>query len=128
MPRVCVLMSVHNARKTLAQTVDSILNQTLRDFEFLIIDDASTDGSREMLQRYAAKDSRIRLVRHDQNAGLTQRLNEGCRLTECALIARMDADDEALPERLAVQCKFMDTHPDVALAGTFIYAMGSRMK
>src|SRR6185436_14902572 len=75
-----------------------------------------------------AKDSRIRLVRHDQNAGLTQRLDEGCRLTECALIARMDADDEALPERLAVQCKFMDTHPDVALAGTFIYAMGSRIK
>lgn len=128
MPRVCVLMSVHNARKTLVQTVDSILNQTLRDFEFLIIDDASTDGSREMLQRYAARDSRIRLVRHDRNAGLTQRLNEGIELTDCALIARMDADDEALPERLAVQCEFMDAHPTVALAGSFIYAMGRRKK
>ena len=128
MPRVCVLMSVHNARKTLAQTVDSILNQTLRDFEFLIIDDASTDASRDMLQRYAAQDNRIRLVRHDQNAGLTQRLNEGIRLTNCELIARMDADDEAMPERLKVQCEFMDAHPTVALAGSFIYAMGRSAK
>lgn len=128
MPRVCVLMSVHNARKTLAQTVDSILNQTLRDFEFLIIDDASTDASRDMLQRYAAQDNRIRLVRHDQNAGLTQRLNEGIRLTNCELIARMDADDEALPERLKVQCEFMNAHPAVALAGSFIYAMGRSTK
>lgn len=128
MPRTCVLMSVHNARKTLAQTVDSILNQTMRDFEFLIIDDASTDASREMLLHYAERDQRIRLVRHHQNAGLTQRLNEGIRLTDCALIARMDADDEALPERLAVQCDFMDKNPNVALAGSFIYAMGRSPK
>lgn len=128
MPRVCVLLSVFNAKKTLAQAIDSILGQTFRDFEFLIIDDASTDGSSEMLRRYESRDSRIRLVRHDQNAGLTQRLNEGCRLTECELIARMDADDEALPERLATQVEFMDSHPTVALAGTFIYAMGRRVK
>lgn len=128
MARVCVLMSVHNASKTLAQTVDSILNQTMRDFEFLIIDDASTDASREMLQRYAQRDRRIRLVRHDQNAGLTQRLNEGIRLTDCGLIARMDADDEALPQRLAVQCEFMDQHPTVVLAGSFILAMGRSPK
>jgi glycosyltransferase involved in cell wall biosynthesis len=128
MPRVCVLLSVHNARKTVAQAVDSILRQTYRDFEFLIIDDASTDGSAEMLRRYAAQDTRVRLVRHDQNAGLTERLNEGCRLTNCDLIARMDADDEALPQRLAVQCEFMDLHPTVALAGSFMYAMGRRPK
>jgi glycosyltransferase involved in cell wall biosynthesis len=124
MPPICVLLCVHNARNTLAQALDSILNQTFRCFEFLIIDDGSTDGSADMLRRYAAMDDRIRLVNHDQNAGLTDRLNEGCNLTNCELIARMDADDEALPDRLATQYRFMSDRPGVALAGSFMYAMG----
>lgn len=126
MPPICVLLCVYNARNTLAQAVDSILNQTFRDFEFLVIDDASTDGSAEMLRRYEARDHRIRVVYHYRNAGLTERLNEGCELTNCDLIARMDADDEALPGRLAIQHAFMNDHPNVALAGTFMYVMGRR--
>lgn len=126
MPAMCVLLCVYNARKTLAQAVNSILNQTFHDFEFLVIDDASTDGATDLVRRYAVRDQRIRAVYHDRNAGLTERLNEGCELTKCELIARMDADDEALPDRLMVQHRFMSDHPDVALAGTFMYAMGRR--
>ncbi len=111
-----VLMPVYNARRYVAKAVESILDQDFVDFEFLIIDDGSTDGSAEILDDYARRDPRIRLVRRE-NRGLVASLNEGIALARAPFIARMDADDIALPHRLRVQADFLAAHPEVVCAG-----------
>jgi len=116
-PEITVLMSVYNGEKYLREAVESILNQTFSDFEFLIIDDASTDSSLEILQSY--DDPRIKIIRNIENLGLTKSLNIGIRLAKREYIARMDADDISLPERFERQITFLLNHPDIALAGTF---------
>ncbi len=93
-----VLMSVYNGENFLKEAIDSILNQSYRDFEFLIINDASTDSSRDIILSY--KDPRIRLIDNEVNIGLTRSLNKGLRLAKGKYIARMDADDISLPNRL----------------------------
>ncbi|MFQ5481319.1 MAG: glycosyltransferase family 2 protein, partial [Nitrospinaceae bacterium] len=90
-PRVSVLMSVYNDSEFLRLAIESILQQTYQNFEFLIIDDGSTDDSRGIIRSY--QDSRIRLIVNDQNMGLTQSLNKGLNLSKGSLIARMDSDD-----------------------------------
>jgi glycosyltransferase involved in cell wall biosynthesis len=125
-PTVSVLMPVHNAERYLAEAVESILGQTFTDFEFLIIDDGSTDRSRAILERYAARDGRIRLTSRP-NTGYTVALNEGLGLARGELVARMDADDVALPERVARQVEYLRAHPEVVCVGTavrFIDAAG----
>jgi|KBSMisStandDraft_5_1062788.scaffolds.fasta_scaffold32390_2 glycosyltransferase involved in cell wall biosynthesis len=119
-----VLLTVYNGAATLAETIASILNQTEKDFEFLIIDDGSKDHTPEIIRKYAKKDSRIRPVIHTDNAGLSARLNEGLLLAQTDLVARIDHDDIALPKRLELQIRFMRTRPDVAAAGSFVYHMG----
>jgi glycosyltransferase involved in cell wall biosynthesis len=121
MPTVSVIMAVYNAGGYLAEAVDSVLAQTFRNFEFVIIDDGSTDGSGQLLREYAAKDSRIRVIQRE-NKGQTPSLNEGIELARCDLIARMDADDACLPNRLERQVAFMNEHPQVVLLGG-AYAM-----
>ncbi len=115
-PLVSVLMPVYNAERYVAEAVESILAQTFGDFELLIIDDGSTDRSRALLGRYAARDGRIRLVSRP-NKGLVATLNEGLGLARGELIARMDADDVAMPERLALQVAFLREHPEVVCLG-----------
>ena len=115
-PLISVVMSVFNGKRYLRQAVDSILNQTENDFEFIIINDGSSDGSRELLESYRRADSRVRLV-HQSNRGLIESLNRGCGLARARYIARMDADDVALPDRLRRQIDFMNTNPSVALLG-----------
>lgn len=117
-PKVTVLMAVYNGAPYLSEAVDSILGQTFRDFEFVIIDDASTDDSVMILKDYG--DQRIRLVRNDINMGLSASLNRGIELARGEYIARMDADDVSLPERLAMQTNFMDAHPLVDISGTWV--------
>ena len=112
-----VLLATYNGRKYLAEAIESIVNQQFRGFEFLLIDDGSTDGSLAVMQRYAAADPRIRLISW-ANRGLTPSLNEGIRLARAPLIARMDADDVALPTRLEKQVQFLSDHPEVALVGS----------
>jgi hypothetical protein len=114
-PRVTVLMSVHNGLPYLRGAIESILAQNFTDFEFLIIDDASTDETPEVLREYAAGDRRIRVVTNPENLGLTRSLNKGLELAAAPLVARQDADDLSLPERLARQTAFLDTHPEIAL-------------
>lgn len=109
-------MSVYNGEKYLREAIDSILNQTFSDFEFLIIDDASTDMTPKILQSY--DDPRIKIVRNIENLGLTKSLNIGLKEAKGDYIARMDADDISLPERFEKQVAFLDSHPDVALVGT----------
>lgn len=115
-PLVSVVMSVYNGRPYLDKAVESILSQTFRDFEFIIIDDGSTDGSIEDLKRYAACDSRIRLV-IQENRGLTKSLNTGLKLACGKYIARMDADDIAFPERFEKQVAALDENPNLVMLG-----------
>lgn len=121
-PRVTVLMPVYNAEATLREAVDSILAQTLADFEFVIVDDGSTDGSIAIVQSYA--DERIRLLCNPNNLRLAQSLNRGLAAAQGEYIARMDADDVSLPERLAQQVAFMDAHPDIGISGTWAETFG----
>ena len=102
-PRVTVLLSVYNGERFLAEAIDSILCQSYKDYEFIIIDDASTDSTPEILKRYARKDSRIKIVTNPVNLRLAASLNKGISLASGELIARMDADDVSLPDRLEKQ-------------------------
>lgn len=116
-PEITVLMPVYNAEQFLREAMDSILNQSFRDFEFLIIDDGSTDASISMIQQY--QDPRIRLIRNEKNMGISPTLNRGIELASSDLIARMDADDISYPNRLQKQYDYMRSHPDCALLSTW---------
>lgn len=112
-PKVTVLLSVLNGEAYLREAIDSVLNQTFGDFEFLILDNASTDGTADIISGY--DDTRIVYVRNPETLTLTQSLNKGLGLARGTYVARLDADDIALPNRLDRQIAFLDAHPDVAL-------------
>ena len=113
---ISVVMPTYNTDISyLKEAVDSILNQTFQDFEFIIIDDGSTNNSVEYLK--SLSDSRIRIIRNEKNIGITKSLNIGFREAKGKYIARMDADDVSLPERFEKQFVFMENHPDVIVCG-----------
>ena len=114
-PRVTVLMAVHNGGAFIDAAVRSILQQRFGDFEFLIIDDGSTDDTVDRIGAF--KDPRIRLAHRDVNVGLTRSLNEGLRLARGELIARQDADDVSNAERLALQVDFLNREPHAVALG-----------
>src|SRR5215212_7675082 len=101
MPALSVLMPVYNAEKFLREAIDSILSQSFTDFEFIIINDGSTDSSCDIIRSY--EDKRIVFVENEKNLGITATLNKGIKLAACELIARMDSDDISYPERLQKQ-------------------------
>lgn len=101
-PAVSVLMSVYNGERYLDEAIDSIRRQSFADFEFIIIDDGSADGSAAIIDRHAGEDARIRVVRQE-NQGLVAALNRGIALARAPLLARMDCDDVAVPDRLEKQ-------------------------
>ena len=115
-PLISVLMPVYNAERYLVAAMESVLGQTLPDFEFLIIDDGSTDRSRSILEQYASCDRRIRLVSRP-NTGHARALNEMLAMARGELLARMDADDISLPDRFARQVRFLNEHPEVVCVG-----------
>lgn len=117
-PRISVLMTVFNAGEFLPASVESILRQTGADFEFVIVDDASSDGSFERLREFAARDSRINLLRNETNLGQTASLNRGIRAARAGWIARQDADDLSLPGRLHVLARMIEATPHLAIVGT----------
>ncbi|MEO5998180.1 MAG: glycosyltransferase [Chitinophagaceae bacterium] len=117
MPLVTVLMPVYNAEKYLEEAIDSILQQTLTDFELLIIDDASVDSSVQIINRY--NDPRIRLVKNENNLGISATLNRGIEMCSTELIARMDADDISYPTRLQKQYDYFQTNQDCTLLATW---------
>jgi len=121
-PIVTVLMPVYNGAKYLSEAIDSILNQTFEDFEFLIIDDGSTDDSLEFIKSY--DDHRMRLVVNDKNIGQTATLNKGLELAVGKYIARMDQDDISLPFRLEKQIKFMEENSEIGISGTSLQTIG----
>lgn len=115
-PAVSVVMSVCNGERFLSEAIESILCQSFNDFEFIIINDGSTDDTASFLDLYVKRDARIRVFSH-RNKGLTYSLNLGCELAQGVLIARMDADDVAVKDRLLWQVRFMDANPDVGVLG-----------
>jgi glycosyltransferase involved in cell wall biosynthesis len=115
-PAISVIMPVYNAERYLAEALDSLLAQTFRDFEVILIDDGSTDDTVAILDRYSARDERIRLIRRP-NTGLTKALNECLKLARGEFVARMDADDVCAPARLEKQVAYLRNHPDVVLLG-----------
>lgn len=118
-PNISVVLPVYNGEKYLGKAIESILGQTYADFEFIIINDGSKDTTPEIIQRYAEKDSRI-VVIHQENAGLVATLNRGLSSAKAPFIARMDADDIALPDRFKDQIAYMQMHPEIAVLGTSI--------
>jgi glycosyltransferase involved in cell wall biosynthesis len=127
-PLVSVVMAVHNGCPFLGESIESILNQSFDDFEFLVIDDGSTDETSQILHKYAIADHRVRIYTQ-QNLGHAPSLNRGWRLARGELIARMDADDLAKPERIKRQVEFLKFHPEVVVLGTsfeFINRDGKR--
>jgi len=123
-PQISVIMPVYNAASFLSQAVESILVQTDPNFEFLIFDDGSTDGSIDILNRFAKSDSRIK-VHLGQHRGYSPWLNEGLKAACGEYIARMDADDIALPDRFALQVDFLRNHPEVVVVGGVVLAIDS---
>jgi glycosyltransferase involved in cell wall biosynthesis len=115
-PIVSVLMPVYNAERFLLAAINSILNQTFKDFEFIIIDDGSTDRSLDIIGKF--KDERIHVISLGNNNGITAVLNLGLNHVRGDYVARMDADDIALPDRLAKQVEFLDTHADNVAVGS----------
>lgn len=115
-------MPVYNGLPYLNEAISSIFSQTLDDFEFICIDDGSTDGSAEVISR--VQDSRWRWVRNSRRSGLSKALNRGLRMARAAYWARMDADDISLPRRLEGQAAFLDNNPDVSLVGVWAQTMG----
>lgn len=115
-PKISVIMSVYNAEKFVSKTIDSILMQKFIDFEFLIVDDCSSDKSFEIISNY--NDSRIKVFRNEKNLGYIQSLNKLIFHSAGDYIARQDHDDISLPNRLKLQVHFMENNPDVGICGT----------
>jgi len=122
-PRVSVLMPVYNGERYLAEAVESILDQTFTDFEFIIVDDGSTDGTAACLDAF--RDRRIVRLTNQANIGLIRSLNKGLKLARAEYVARMDADDVSLPRRLEAQVEFMDAHREVGVVGCSIRRIDS---
>ena len=114
-PTISVVMPAYNGEKYLREAIDSILDQTYKNFEFIILNDGSTDNTEEIILSY--DDPRIVYVRNEENLQIVKTLNKGIDLAKGKYIARMDADDIAYKDRLKTQVKFMDTNLEVAVCG-----------
>lgn len=116
MPKVSVIMPAYNAEKYIKEAIDSVLGQTFRDFELIILNDCSKDRTEELILSYT--DARIVYLKNQQNMGVAATLNRGLAAAKGELIARMDADDISLPARFARQVAYLDANPEVAVLGT----------
>lgn len=119
-PRVSALTAVRNSLPFLNEAIRSILAQSFGDFEYLVVDDASTDDSWSAIQQLAARDSRIKAIRNPTQLGVAEALNVALRQAHGEYVAILDADDLALPERLELQVDFLDRHPDHAAIGSAV--------
>jgi glycosyltransferase involved in cell wall biosynthesis len=122
---VSVVMPAYNAEKYIAKAIESVLAQTFRDFEFIIIDDGSTDNSLAIVEKYQVTDARIFIHSH-QNEGIGASLNKGMQMAKGEWIARMDADDVMLPNRLEEQVKYLKANPEVDVLSCWAYYINHR--
>lgn len=116
-PKVSVLMPCFNAERFVKEAIESILNQSLREFKFVIVDDGSDDNTLSIVRSYATRDSRIRLI-ETSHGGIVAALGSGLTFCEGEFVARMDADDVSHPERLERQVAFLVDHPKSAAVGS----------
>jgi glycosyltransferase involved in cell wall biosynthesis len=123
--KVSVVIPVHNGEKYLAQAIESVLGQTFRDFELLIVDDGSTDGSAAIGNKYVEKDRRVRLI-SQSNGGVVSAGNQGLREARHEWVARLDADDVFLAEKLDRQVAFIRRNPDVKIVGTLAWFINEK--
>lgn len=123
-PRISVLMPVYNVAAYVQGAIDSILNQSYKDFELLIINDGSTDATRDEVLKFT--DPRIRFVENEHNIGLANTLNRGIELATGEYIARMDGDDISLPDRLKKQADMLDRHLEIDICGAGYRFFGSK--
>ena len=117
-PEISVIMSTYNREKWLPVAIDTILNQTFKDFEFIIINDGSTDKTAEVLSNYQRMDKRIRVITNETNLGLIASLNKGLDVAKGKYIARMDDDDKSVLTRFQLQHDFMEKNPSITVTGT----------
>lgn len=122
MPKVSVVMPAYNAGKYIREAIESVLDQTFTDFEFIIINDGSTDCTKDIIMEY--DDPRIVILENEKNSGVVVTLNKGLDAAKGEYIARMDADDIAVPKRLTIQTEYMDKHPEIGVLGTGIRVFG----
>jgi glycosyltransferase involved in cell wall biosynthesis len=115
-PKISVLMSVYNGERFLQEAIDSILAQTYKDFELIIVDDASSDGTQQILDSYS--DPRIVRFRNEKNLGIGKSLALATAIAKAHYFAKMDADDISEPDRFRIQCTFLDNHPDISAVGS----------
>jgi glycosyltransferase involved in cell wall biosynthesis len=120
---ITVLMPVYNGEDYLRDSIESILSQTYLNFEFIIIDDGSTDSSLEIINSYAKQDKRIIVRKNEHNIGLAKSLNAGIKLAKGRYIARQDADDLSSADRLDIQLSYALSHPQVDLIGSNSYVI-----
>lgn len=116
-PTVSVLLPVYNCRRYLDEAISSILRQTFTDFELIAVDDGSTDGSGDILKRFAAQDARVKIISRP-NTGIAVALNDAIAVAKGEFFARMDGDDISLPQRLETQLRFLREHSDIVLLGS----------
>jgi len=122
MAKVSVLMPVYNGEKYIARAIDSVLSQSFRDFELLVIDDGSSDKSAEIVSSYS--DKRVRYVANPTNLGLAGARNRAIEVSNGDYLAWLDCDDISLPDRLLKQVALLDAHPNLGLCGTWVRTLG----
>lgn len=127
-PLLSVIMPVYNCEQYVTQAVESILNQTYKKFEFIIVDDASVDKTFTILKNFEKKDKRIILIRNSQNLGVTKSLNIALAQAKGKYIIRMDADDFSYPNRFKLQVELMEKNPKVVISGSYIEVCDSKLR
>jgi hypothetical protein len=115
---VSVVMPAYNRQDLMPEAIESILGQTFREFELIIVDDCSTDNTLQVAIGYQKRDTRIRIHHHKKNMGIAGARNTGLRLAQGKYIAWMDSDDISMPERIEKQFLFMESHPEIGVLGT----------
>lgn len=122
-PLISVIMPAYNAQKYISSAIKSILNQTFKKFELIIINDFSTDKTLDIIESFSKKDSRVKLVNNDRKLDIARTLNKGISMAKSNIIARMDADDIAFPNRLELQYKLISSSKNIAVVGANIVIM-----
>lgn len=123
-PLISAVMPAYNSESYIGESIESILNQSYKNFEFIIINDGSTDQTKQIIESY--QDPRIRLINHQDNQGLVKSLNQGIKLARGQFIARMDSDDMASPDRFQTQLDYMLSHQKVGVCGSWIKVFGNQ--
>lgn len=125
-PLVSVIMPAYNTEKYIGEAIESILNQTFKDYEFIILDDVSTDGTWEIIKKYANQDARIIPIRNEKNLYIAENRNKGVSLAKGKYIVWQDSDDISLPTRIEKQVALMESNPKVGICGAYIQSFDEK--